>query len=57
MDVVDGWGQCQNDALINEYGLKSAIVVKTIDETNLPIDTNDDLARIPKISFALLDNG
>ena len=45
-----------DDDLISQYGLKSAVVVKSESDTKLPIDTNDDLARVPDISFALVDN-
>ena len=47
-----------HDNLISEYGLKSAKVYSSIGEipNNLPIDTNDDYARMSNISFALLDN-
>ena len=44
-----------DDKMIIRHRLKSAIVVKSEKDTALPIDTNDDLARIPNINFALLD--
>lgn len=46
----------KHDKLIAEYGLKHAIVVKNKSEALLPIDYNDDYARIPNQSFYLLDN-
>jgi hypothetical protein len=46
----------KHDNLIKEYGLKHAIVVKSKSEALLPIDYNDDFARIPNQSFYLLDN-
>ena len=46
----------RHDQLIAEYGLKHAIVVKSKAEALLPIDYNDDYARIPNQSFYLLDN-
>lgn len=46
----------RHDQLIAEYGLKHAIVVKNKSEALLPIDYNDDYARIPNQSFYLLDN-
>lgn len=48
-----------DDGLIKEYGLKSAVVVRSkmeADSMGLEIDVNDDLARVKDISFALLDN-
>ena len=45
-----------DDHLIKEHGLKSATVIRSADETELPIDYNDDYARLPNVSFALLDN-
>lgn len=47
------------DHLIEEYDLKSAKVFSTIDEINaagLPVDVNDDWARVPDVKFGLLDN-
>lgn len=46
------------DYLIDKYKLKSARVCSSIEEVpeGMPIDTNDDWARKPDISFALLDN-
>ena len=45
------------DHLIDEHGLKNVTVVKTKRRAGaLPIDTNDDLARIKDLNFALLDN-
>jgi len=46
----------RHDQLIAEYRLKHAIVVKNKSEALLPIDYNDDYARIPNQSFYLLDN-
>ena len=45
-----------DDDLIIPNNLKCCKVVKDKNETNLPIDYNDDLARTPHIDFALLDN-
>ena len=46
------------DHLIEKHNLKNVTVFKSAIEVpkNLPIDTNDDLARFPKINFALIDN-
>lgn len=48
----------RNDELIEQYNLKNVIVYKA--HTDVPeermIDTNDDLARLPLVNFALLDN-
>ena len=45
------------DELIAKYKLKCARVVRHKDEANgMPIDFNDDYARIPDVSFFLLDN-
>jgi phosphodiesterase/alkaline phosphatase D-like protein len=47
------------DWMIKLHNLKYGIVVKNVEEANalgLPIDTNDDYARQPKVSFAMLDN-
>lgn len=46
----------KHDELISKYGLKHAIVTTESDLTDLPYDTNDDMARIPNQSFYLLDN-
>jgi hypothetical protein len=47
----------REDYLIEEHELKNVIIVKSVEEANgRPIDTNDDLARVPKLNFALLDN-
>lgn len=46
----------KHDKLIAEYGLKCAIVVQSKGDALLPIDYNDDFARIPNQSFYLLDN-
>lgn len=47
----------REDYLIEEHGLKNVIIVKSVEEANgRPIDTNDDLARVPNLNFALLDN-
>jgi hypothetical protein len=48
----------RNDELIEAYNLKSATVVSK-KEAGLdprPVDHNDDLARIPNVSFLLIDN-
>jgi hypothetical protein len=45
----------KNDELIQKYQLKQAIVIKEKDD-KLPIDFNDDYARIPNVDFYLLDN-
>lgn len=45
------------DNLIDEYKLKNCKVFKTVEECgDLPIDQNDDYARLPNVNFALLDN-
>ena len=47
----------RNDELINKYKLKHSIVVENKDlAIGMPIDYNDDIARIPNINFYLLDN-
>lgn len=48
----------KQDHLIKEYNLKHTIVYNNKEEVpeDMPIDTNDDYARIPKVNFALLDN-
>ncbi len=48
----------RQDHLIERHGLKSATVVtrKEAEGDSRPIDTNDDLARTPNVSFLLLDN-
>ncbi len=47
----------KHDHLIKHLNLKHVVVVKSFNDTNLPIDTNDDLARDPNIKrFALVDN-
>lgn len=47
----------QYDHMIDHYHMKSALVVKSVEEAgNMPIDTNDDYARLPDVSFCLLDN-
>ena len=47
----------RDDHLIEEYGLKHTIVVKTVEEAaGRPIDYNDDEARKPDVCFYLLDN-
>lgn len=45
-----------DDNLIIKHSLRYAKVVKDKNETDLPIDYNDDYARVPNINFALLDN-
>jgi len=46
------------DELIDQYKLKSAKVYSKVEDVpaGTPIDTNDDYARTPGVSFALLDN-
>jgi hypothetical protein len=47
------------DHLIEKYNLKHARVIKDISEAaayDMRIDTNDDYARLPNVSFCLLDN-
>lgn len=48
----------RQDYLINEYNLKNVVVYQSKDLVPLDrkIDNNDDLARIPNLNFALLDN-
>lgn len=47
----------RNDELINKYKLKHSIVVENKDlAIGMPIDYNDDIARMPNINFYLLDN-
>tara|TARA_R110000744_G_scaffold228339_2_gene346318 strand:+ start:2160 stop:2768 length:609 start_codon:yes stop_codon:yes gene_type:complete len=49
----------RSDHLIKEHGLKSALVVESLEAAavlGLPVDNNDDVARVPKINFALVDN-
>lgn len=48
----------KQDHLIKEYNLKHTIVYKSKEDVpvGIPIDTNDDYARLPNINFALLDN-
>jgi len=49
----------RQDHLIEEYGLKSATVFRTIEEakqSGLPIDVNDEYACTNRGSFALVDN-
>ena len=47
-----------HDSYIEQFGLKSCKVYKSIGEVpkDMPIDTNDDYARTPDVTFALLDN-
>ena len=46
-----------DDALIKKYNLKNTRVFQSREEAgDLPINTNDDYARIKQINFALLDN-
>lgn len=47
-----------DDDMIERRGLKSARVYASPDEVpeGMPIDNNDDWARVPDVSFALLDN-
>ena len=46
------------DSLIDQYNLKSVTVFKSKNDVpvHLDVDDNDDLARLPRMSFALLDN-
>lgn len=49
----------KHDALIEKYNLKFALVCGNLLEAverGLPVDNNDDLARMPDVCFALLDN-
>lgn len=48
----------KDDALIVKHNLKSATVVSKLEarSSGMPIDYNDDLARIPNVSFLLIDN-
>lgn len=46
----------KHDNLIKKYNLKHAIVTKDSTLTDMPYDTNDDMARIPNQAFYLLDN-
>ena len=47
----------RQDQLIREYNLKHALVIPSADKANgMPIDTNDDLARIKNVNFYLVDN-
>ena len=48
----------KQDHLIKEHNLKHTIVYKRKEDVpiGMPIDRNDDYARIPKVNFALLDN-
>ena len=47
----------RSDDLIVEYNLKNVIIVMDESDANgRQIDTNDDLARIPGLNFALVDN-
>ena len=48
----------RQDELIDRNGLKNVTICKSKEDVpyGLPIDTNDDLARIPEINFALVDN-
>jgi hypothetical protein len=48
----------RQDHLIEANGLKHVIVFNDITSfpEGLPIDTNDDYARMPEINFALKDN-
>lgn len=47
-----------DDDMIERRGLKSARVYASPDEVpeGMPIDNNDDWARVPDVSFAILDN-
>ena len=46
-----------DDKIIGDYNLKSARVIRSRAEAGgMPIDTNDDLARMRGVSFCLLDN-
>jgi hypothetical protein len=47
----------KHDALIECYNLKYTKVVKSVEEAaGMPIDFNDDYARMPDVNFCLLDN-
>jgi hypothetical protein len=45
----------RNDELISKHNLKHSIVIQEI-KNDLPIDTNDDYARMKNVNFYLLDN-
>lgn len=46
------------DSLIDQHNLKNVTVFKSKKDVpiNLIVDVNDDLARLPRMNFALLDN-
>lgn len=47
----------KDDHLIEGYGLKNAVVLPSAELAHdRPVDTNDDLARTPGVSFYLIDN-
>ena len=47
----------RNDDLINEYNLKNVEIIKNKKQAkNRPIDVCDDIARVPKVNFCLMDN-
>jgi hypothetical protein len=48
----------RQDALIEKHNLKNVKVFESFElvPPDLPIDNNDDWARVPNINFALLDN-
>tara|TARA_R110000803_G_scaffold75455_1_gene139831 strand:+ start:4788 stop:5402 length:615 start_codon:yes stop_codon:yes gene_type:complete len=52
--LTASWGG-KHDNLINEFNLKSAMVISEI-KHDKPIDYNDDIARKKNVSFYLLDN-
>jgi hypothetical protein len=45
----------RNDELIEKYKLKHSIVIKE-KKYDLPIDYNDDYARMKNVNFYLMDN-
>ena len=52
--LTASWGG-KHDNLINEFNLKSAMVISEV-KHDKPIDYNDDIARQKNVSFYLLDN-
>lgn len=48
----------RQDALVRHHGLKHVTVFRSEADVpaDLPIDTNDDYARMPQVNFALVDN-
>ena len=47
----------KHDNLIEKHNLKFARVIKDVTDSNrLTIDFNDGLARVPNVSFCMIDN-